>query len=250
MGGGHDPAHQGDRMERLLVVREISSIPGNFMPRVKWRCLVAIANTVARVPDTITGIRSAIKTLLSDELGVFSNGTTAIHVTPPELPSGITCYGIQCIIRRFPRLMRSRAGGGSLQSVQQNYWDVVFRQFDREVVSVVTTADVAQGAESIDVTAIDSGLLIKAKIQFGDVVIRLSQTAQIGATALAIEPAPRAIASDMTGIHNPLKDLDSIVAKMRSRFPLMRERILETNEEGIYPQVSYLLNFSKIINYK
>ncbi|MEO1521988.1 MAG: hypothetical protein AAFU78_14585 [Cyanobacteria bacterium J06633_2] len=199
-------------------------------------------------PETLEKLRASLENLLSEEIGQFSNGLPAIHVTPPELPSGITCNGIQCIIYRYPRLQRSKAAVSVSQSITQNYWDIVFRQYAREVVPVAIAADVQVDDTEITVSALEGRIPVRGKIAFSDVEVRLTASAQVRATSLSVEAVPGAIASGTSGLYDPMKDLDSVVSKMRSRFPLMRERILETTEEGVFPQVSYMLQFSKITN--
>jgi hypothetical protein len=46
---------------------------------------------------------------------------------------------------------------------------------------------------------------------------------------------------------NGMQKLDSAVTKIRLRFPRRRERIMPFRENA-YPQVSYLLNFSQVVN--
>lgn len=200
-----------------------------------------------RFPLSITELVDDIKELVGGYLGEFENGSMAIHVRPPELPDW-QINGILCMIERYPRLLRSRNCKGSPQAIQMNDWIVLFRQYDRNVVPVTLTANVEIGDITMTIAPLQAPIHQGAHIEFSGVSITTTSRAAAGVTEIAIAPTEGLAIAGAIGLHKPMEDLDGVVAAMRSRFPNMRERILETTEEGVYPQVSYLLNFTNFVN--
>jgi hypothetical protein len=70
-------------------------------------------------------------------------------------------------------------------------------------VTITTSASVTQNATSISVTALGSAVPSGTTLKFGNVTVQTTAAAAAGATTLAINPAPAAIASGATATYRP-----------------------------------------------
>lgn len=71
------------------------------------------------------------------------------------------------------------------------------------LVSITTSAPVTQNATSITVTALTVAIPAGAILKFGNVTVTTTALAAIGATTLAVNPVPTAIASGATATYRP-----------------------------------------------
>lgn len=74
-------------------------------------------------------IRGILEELLKDEIGTLSNGDKAIWMEPPMLPQGLSCNGLQVVLKRYPNILQT-AQYLNLQGFQNVEWIVTLTLFD------------------------------------------------------------------------------------------------------------------------
>ena len=203
---------------------------------------------VTRVPETLDGIRSSLLDITGDRLGSFDNGTTALHISPPETVNQAV-NGILCILQRYPRQLRSRHCVGSRQTRKNLDWVVLFRQYNRNVTPIRLSAAITPSSTTMSVLGLPRFIPKGIRIDFNEGSIVTVSGSEAAAESIEIEQPGVAIAAPQTGIYDPMKDFDDVIKRMKSHYPSARERIVRPTEEGIFPQVSYLINFNQFINH-
>lgn len=80
------------------------------------------------VPTNITTLSGQLRIILRDELGKFSNGTTALWVEGPPVPTALSCEGIQ-IVLSDEYVERDRTFMTGDQIAITGYWQGTLTQF-------------------------------------------------------------------------------------------------------------------------
>lgn len=80
--------------------------------------------------DTPLELRQILEPMLLSDLGAFSNGVPALWVSPPLLPSGLNCDGLQAIVERYPLPVQPVKNKLNNQAMELIEWVVTLTQFD------------------------------------------------------------------------------------------------------------------------